>query len=187
MALHYIAVNKSGVAVPVYTDQNNKGSRVGTIYNREVYCVTGYTEGGDTPIMFRNSSGNIVYGIFNLGLLGISESAESPIDEYAYHNNASLYIPGQGNFAAVEYKTRRSLRALNQSGSFWTNIPSGSSIFAKKSYGAQNGEINEQYLQFNAYRDPNGNLIYAPSNIGFIDIGISGGSTPTSIGLYGTW
>lgn len=52
MALHYIAVNKSGVAVPVYTQQNNKGTRVGTIYNREVFCVTGYTEEEILPSCF---------------------------------------------------------------------------------------------------------------------------------------
>ena len=61
---HYMAINKSGKNLPIFSGwpSVDKGNQIGTIYNREVF-IYGDTEDG-VEVYFRNSSGRIVQGFY---------------------------------------------------------------------------------------------------------------------------
>lgn len=178
---HWIAVNKSGVQIPVYSGDYNTGSRIGTIYNGEMYGITGIDEGDSRWIQFRNASGALQNGFISVPSMG-----DQPISFYAASDSASVYIPEEGtSWIAHKYMTRKSLNAIKADNTFWATVPSGSEIYAVSSYEADNGVARPTYLKFNGYRSPDGVWHDAPGadTYGYIDTGIAAGSGFGSTGI----
>lgn len=128
---YYMAINKSGKNLPVFSGwpSSDKGSQIGTIYDREVFCYSDTEDGYE--IYFRNSSGRVVQGFYyatdkNGNDLFPSHAAAmealSPCTDYPY---STATIGGKRYYT---FKFRRREEVYTAAGSSWGAVASGMEV-----------------------------------------------------------
>ena len=171
-------VNKSGVSVPVYSNQN-ESQRIGTIGNREAF---GYDRnwGGDgvrCNIIFLNSSGSLSYGF----LLNPPDRTLTPCIDYPY---------GTARINGTEYKTfimRRSRNVYKADGSLWGTVTANRKVACLS---GMSGDSHPDWKGINYVENTSGAWVRvtgAGSNYGFVDTGLGVASGYSSIPMYGRW
>lgn len=183
-----ILVNKSGIACPVYDRPGwanlEKLTRIGTIYDREVY---GYDEGwgGDgvfNAIVFRNSNGKLAYGFLDPSVVEKNWKVMTPITDYPY---GTVTINGETFYT---FKFRRKENVYRADGSYWGAVASGMRIACRS---ALAGASNIHWKGVN-YVERSTDRAWikvtgAGYDYGFVNIGLEDGSMSTNISMYGTW
>jgi hypothetical protein len=171
-------VNKSGVSVPVYSNQN-EGQRIGTIGNREAF---GYYRdwGGDGArcnIIFLNSSGSLSYGC----LLYPPDGTLTPCTSYPY---------GKAIINGMEYTTfimRRARNVYKVDESLWGTVAANRKVACQT---GMSGENHPDWKGINYVESTSGAWVRvtgAGSNYGFVDAGLGVASGYSSIPMYGRW
>ena len=188
---YYMAINKSGKNLPVFSGwpSSDKGSQIGTIYDREVFCYSDTEDGYE--IYFRNSSGRVVQGIYyatdkNGNDLFPSHAAAmealSPCTDYPY---STATIGGKRYYT---FKFRRREEVYTAAGSSWGAVASGMEVACLTD---AMGDTHPDWKLINyVKRSTDGQWVQVTGDgyeHGFVDIGLNVGATPSSISMYGTW
>lgn len=172
----YACVNK-GAQMAVWNTSDSSRVQIGTIYVNEAYVVLG--EGGSyNNILFRNSSGNLSYGY----LYDPSFSQTTRMSDYPYGTVDEL-----GEYC---FKMRRSESIVKKDGSNWGTVASGRRVVVNTDVC---GETMPYRCMVTYVENTSGVWIPVTSSshpsdaYGFLDMGLSDGSTSSTISMYGSW
>lgn len=164
MAVHGWEINLSGAAIPVYGGNNNywiqQGSQIGTITKNECF-VEGTAfgagwEGWGSPVIFRNSSGNMVQG-------AIADNIKNLKDFVEYASNGTSWVSVDTNQRIVQFATR----AYYANGDRLCDLPAGSYVWLTKD--CTRGSDNYNYIAVTAVQPKGEKKIFFDGN-GFIDL-----------------
>ncbi len=181
-----LCVNKTGRSLPVYRCYGGD-EQIGTIYNKEafVYLPSVGGDGVFDTIYFMGSNGQLKYGQLHLTSDGDELGAE-PCIEYPYDHD---YIDGK------EYKTfkfRRKANVYNKDATYWGAVAGGCRVaFLDDDY--DNGDTHLDWKLIRYVERTDGQCIpivegvSTRSNYGYVDTGLSRGSNPNVISMYGSW
>ncbi|SFO03835.1 hypothetical protein SAMN04487831_106141 [Pseudobutyrivibrio sp. UC1225] len=171
-------VNMSGKKVPVYADTEKK-KQIGIIYPREAF---GYNRnwGGDDyfcNIVFRNSSGKLSGGFIN-------DPPNNSIRDCADYPYGSVSIGG------IKYKTflmRKSRTVYTASGRKWGAVAANCKVACLTGLA---GDSDVSLKGINYVQSSKGNWVRVAGDgddYGFVDTGLSVGSSYNNIPFYGAW
>lgn len=175
---NYFCVNKSGKAVPVYSD-TDKSNQIGKINNREAF---GYNRnwGGDDyfcNIVFRNSSGSLSGGF----IVDPPTGCMSNCTDYPYGTekiNGTTYYT---------FKFRNSAKVYKASGNSWGSVAANCRVACLSSMA---GDSHPEWKGINYVESSKGGWVEVSGDgytYGFVDAGLSTGSSYSSIPMYGSW
>ena len=181
-------VNKSGVSCPVYAEPGwpdlEKLTRIGTIYNREAFGFDA-NWGGDgvfNHIVFRNSSGRVVYGFLDPLVVSDHPDVLTPCSDYPY---GTITING---VKYITFKFRRKETVYRGDGTVWGAVAAGMRVACKTDLA---GDSHPEWKAINyVERSTDGAWIKvqgAGLSYGFVNTGLEDGSMPTTISMYGSW
>ncbi len=180
-------INKSGRTVTVYSD-TNKTRVVGEIYNREAY---GYNRiwGGDgyfCSILFLGPNGTLTTGfVIDPPSDFLTPCSEYPAGTCVHNGTTYLY-----------FTMKKTRNVYDRDGNYWGRVAAGCRVLTKNSSsGTSNPHYKEityvqhtsgNYVPFTYEKTVNGQTVTV-QGVGFVDTGLSSGSSPSSISMYGSW
>lgn len=174
----YIAVNRSGVNVSVYSD-DTLTNYIGYLAPNEIYGIIGFSEGPSTAVIFRNN------GVKTNGYISAGTSNITPISDIPYGSITAWDYLANAYAQHDTYYMNRSATIYDAGGSVWGSVAAGQQVAAKGSYGGQNGSNNPDWLQINYVRSTSGSWVAINNAFGFVPIGLEYGSSPSTANLKG--
>lgn len=168
-------INKSGSTIPVYNSTGSSKAQIGTLANREAFSLIGF-EGDFYAIYFLSSS-----GMKNGYLINPPNNACSDCTAYPY---------GTVSINGTTYKTfkfRRSSTVYTAGATKWGTVASNCRVACSS---ALSGQSHPDWKAINYVESTNGTWVQVTgdgSQYGFVDTGLSVGSGPSTISMYGTW
>lgn len=176
---NYFAINKSGKSIPIYADADLKSSKIGNLLANEA-CGFDWNWGGDgyfCHVRFLSSSGTLKWGfIINPPAKGLSDCAAYPY--------------GTATINGTKYKTfkfRRAETIYKTDGSTWGNVASGMRVACLTGL---SGDSHPEWKGINYVETSSGwKQVISNSNnkYGFVSTGLSKGSGPSTLSMYGKW
>lgn len=176
---NYFCVNKSGKAVTVYASSDETSKKIGKINNREAF---GYNRdmGGDDVfcnIVFRNSSGNLEYGY-------IISPPEGCLTFCTAYPSGTEKIGGTKYYT---FKFRKSAKVYTAAGKSWGGVAEDCRVACLT---AMSGSSHPEWKGINYVESSNGKWVKVTGDgyeYGFVDTGLSKGSSYSAIPMYGSW
>lgn len=171
-------INKSGGQVPIYSTPEAT-TQIGTLYNREAF---GYNRnwGGDDyycNIIFRNSSGNVVWGF----LVNPPSGTLTGCTDYPFGTHVEEGIA----YYTFYMRNARSIYDIN--GNYLYLVPAGKHVACKTSL---SGDSHPNWKAINYYQNSSGawkKVDPDGAQYGFVDTGLIIASGYSSIPFYGSW
>lgn len=179
---YYMVINMSGKNLAIYQGwpYPDKGSQIGTIYNREAFCYSDTEDGCE--VYFRNSSGRLVRGYYYGYADNAGQKALTPCIDYP---TGTVRIGGTSYYT---FTFRRSEEVYTAAGNRWGTVASGMRVACRTD---ATGESHPDWKLINyVERSTDGEWVKVTGDgyeHGFVDIGLNVGATPTTISMYGTW
>lgn len=170
-------INKSGKKITIIDSSN--GLKVGDIANREAYIHHG-SEGNMHSIEFLGPNGRLVGATINSYSLSIPDSFFASCT--AYHSN---YYTIEGKNYHI-FDMRRKENVYMADGTKWGTVAAGARVACSDD---TCGQTHGDWKQVE-YISSGNNWIKVSghgSDYGFVDTGLSKGSAPTTISMYGSW
>jgi hypothetical protein len=190
-----MCINRSGARIPVYNDLTGSGeillsigSRLGYIYNKEVFVLIAYgldmtpPSNGEDPfytVMF-NASGTLKQGAIRMAdvrnLNGNISQVDVPISAAALETG-SYSIFGESNI--LVFKARRTLSVILPDNTSWGTVRYGNKIATRGRYGGAVGDWNADYLQISHVQKSDGTWQVVEGNgydYGFVKTKLTQGS-----------
>ena len=168
-------INKSGSTIRVYNSTDSSRIQIGTLANREAFSEIG-SEGDFSANKFLGKN-----GLANGYLINAPVATFTPCTDYPYE---SVKIGGTTYKA---FKFRRNSNIYTVDGTYWGKVASGRRVACLT---ALAGSSHPEWKAINYVENTNGGWIEVFDDklrYGFVDTGLSIGSGPSSISMYGTW
>lgn len=192
-------VNVSGYTIPVYSrcdivrpggSYGAGGEQIGTLYPSEFYCTaprdTSAQNVDYAKIYFRNRYGNMQLGYIEPQPNGIATGYEpwySGQSHYVNKNsNGSSLVDSVGKeIDGINYRiftVKKKVEVRYPSGTLYGYLDVGTQL---ATYESTAGVNYHGHMVFHKYKSPNSNTWYSLcGNYGFVDLGLSIGSEPSS-------
>lgn len=175
----YACVNKGAQMTVWDTSVVSERVKIGTIYVNEAYVVVG-EEGSYCAIQFRNSSGSLAIGILD----DPSSNQLTRMSEYPF---GTATVDG---YSQEVFKMRRSETIYRKDGSTWGSVASGRRVVVNPDVC---GDNMHYCCKITYVENTSGLWVPVTSGTGalnaygFLDMGLSDGSTSSTISMYGSW
>lgn len=178
-------VNKSGQKVPVYDAYYT--TQIGVLYPREAFGwdANWGGEGVFCRIVFLNSQGKLQVGFLKNAI--DYNGLPAPVGVYPYDR---VYIDGNWY---VTFKFRRTENVYTADGNYWGQVAAGMRVACLDDgfMNSLSGDTHPEWKAIN-YVERSTDKAWikvsgAGKNYGFVDTGLSKGSMPDTISMYGSW
>lgn len=176
---NYFAVNKCGKKLPIYVDADRGAKVIGHLLSREA-CGFDWDWGGDgvfCHVRFLSTSGELKWGF----VIDPPAKGLAPCTDYPY---GTVKIDGE---TYKTFKFRRESTIYDKSGDKIGTIASGLRVACKT---ALSGTSHPNWKAINYAERASGGwkkITGDGVNYGFVATGLSKGSGPDTISMYGTW
>lgn len=177
--MNYLCVNKSGQAYSVFN--SDTGKRVGTIYDREVFVLTGM-EGSQAAICILSSSGSLLHVPVDFAKQPYPIGMLNSIQAYPYGTeviNGTTY---------KTFKMRQRKNIYTGAGNYWGAVAANMLVATNDNI---MGDTHVDWKKINyVKRSTDGAWIKVEGDgysHGFVDTGLSSASTYSTIPFYGSW
>ncbi len=175
MNILQLCINKSGNYQTVYSAADDT-KKIGTLYPDEAFIDYGSESGNWHMVYFRDPNGKLA-----CGEVKYANKLFTPCTTYPY---GTVTIDGT-KYKTYKIRSQRNVYTANGNG--WGAV-AGNMLVATND--ATTGLSHFDWKAVNYVKSTSGKWVKVEGdgyNYGFVDIGLSQGSMPSNINLYGSW